>query len=100
MIRALVPEPKTQISLHARDVSNQKRRTVNAVPCDATVGELTEALVGKMGLPERDVEGRPLSYHVRLEREGRHLHASETVGDALKTEDDIVLQPNIMAGGR
>jgi len=34
----------------------------------------------------------------RLEREGRHLHASERIGDALQTEDHLTLHPNIDAG--
>jgi hypothetical protein len=44
------------------------------------------------------VSGRPLTYHARLEREGRHLHASERVGDAVQNGDKVVLQPNIDAG--
>jgi hypothetical protein len=46
------------------------------------------------------VEGRPLDYSARLDREGRHLNSSEIVGDALKEGDEIVLTPNIDAGGR
>jgi len=87
------------ISLQARDVSRQKLVSVDDVPTDATVGELVEGLLSsRMNLPRSDVEGRPLNYHARLEREGRHLHAAERVGDALQDEDEIVLQPNIQAG--
>ena len=53
-----------------------------------------------MNLPPNDVEGHPLNYHARLEREGRHLRASETVGEVLEEQDEIVLQPHIVAGGR
>lgn len=92
---------KKGIALHAWDVSRQKHVLVDDVPPDASVGELAQGLVrSRMNLPENDAEGRPLNYHVRLEREGRHLHASEIVGEALKDEDEIVLQPNIQAGGR
>jgi hypothetical protein len=35
-----------------------------------------------------------------LEREGRHLNGSETVGDALMEGDELTLTPNIDAGGR
>ena len=34
----------------------------------------------------------------RLDREGRHLHRTELVGDTLKENDEIVLHPQIMAG--
>jgi len=49
-------------------------------------------------LPRNDGAGRPLVYHARLDREGRHLHGSETVGEALKPGDKVVLTPNIEAG--
>jgi hypothetical protein len=89
---------KRFISLHVRDTSRQKSADVKA-PSDSTVGELVQGLVNsRMRLLGLDVEGRPLNYHARLEREGRHLHASETVGDVLKDEDEIVLQPHIVAG--
>ena len=71
----------------------------SVVPADATVGELARALIVRMNLPQTDVEGHPLSYHVRLEREGRHLHPAETVGDVLQENDQIILQPKIQAGG-
>ena len=88
------------ISLVASDASRQKRVHVDDVPVDASVGELVQGLVDDgMNLPRKDPEGRPMSYHVRLEREGRHLHASERVGDVLKDRDEIVLHPRITAGG-
>jgi hypothetical protein len=87
------------VSLRAWDVSRQKQARVDDVPSDATVGELVQGLISsRMSLPRIDVEGRPLNYHARLEREGRHLHASEIVGDVLQDQDEIVLQPNIQAG--
>ena len=46
-----------------------------------------------------DPEGRPLSYKVMLDREGRHLRPSETVGEALRTGDHVVLHPKVKAGG-
>ena len=52
-----------------------------------------------MGLVDMDVEGRPLTYHARLEREGRHLHGAEILSDVVQTGDKIVMQPVIMAGG-
>jgi hypothetical protein len=90
-------ERRRPISVLARDVSGQKHAAADAPP-DATVGELSRGLLTRMNLPRTDVEGRPLSYHVRLEREGRHLHASETVGEVLQENDQLVLQPKIQAG--
>jgi len=88
------------ISLKVRDVSRQRMVNASDVPREATVGELVHGLVSRMGLPKEDVEGRELTYHARLEREGRHLHASETVGDVLQEDDQLVLQPKIQAGAR
>lgn len=87
-----------RLSLKARDVSGQKAANVSDVPPDSSVGELVAGLVSEMNLPPTDVNGQPLNYHARLEREGRHLRASETVGEALEEEDEIVLQPHIVAG--
>ena len=85
--------------LDVSDVSGQKRMTVDAFEREATIGELVEQLLSEMDLTREDREGRAVTYHARLEREGRHLHASERVGDALQSGDRLVLQPNIDAGG-
>lgn len=87
------------LTLTVTDVSEQKVKHVKEISPRSTVGELIEGLLPALRLPANDVEGRPLTYHARLEREGRHLHASEIVGDALETGDRVVLQPNIDAGG-
>ena len=70
------------IGILVSDVSGQKRSQVGNVPTHATVGALIQGLLAEMNLPKNDVSGRPLTYHARLEREGRHL----------------VLQPNVDAG--
>ena len=86
------------LGLRVSDVSGQKTVRASAVPVSFTVGELVQKLIAKMGLARNDVEGRPLHYQARLEREGRHLNGAETVGDALREDDEIVLTPNIDAG--
>ena len=88
------------VALNVSDVTGQKMVKASAVPKRATVGELVQGLLAKMRLPRNDVSGRPLTYRARLEREGRHLHGHEQVGDALRDEDSLVLHPNIDAGGR
>jgi hypothetical protein len=85
--------------LEVSDVSGQKTATVTEVPPDASVGELVEQLLVELQLTRNDSSGRPLTYHARLDREGRHLLHSERVGDALQSGDRLVLQPNIDAGG-
>jgi len=86
------------LALEASDVSGQKTVSVSGLPADATVGELVQGLLAQMNLPQNDVGGNPMTYHARLEREGRHLHASERVGDVFQAGDRVVLQPNINAG--
>jgi hypothetical protein len=92
------PETVSQLSLEISDVSGQKVFTVANVPADGTVGELVHEMLGKMDLPRNDAGGAALAYQARLEREGRHLNASERIGDALERGDRLTLQPNIDAG--
>jgi hypothetical protein len=68
------------------------------VPRQSTIGELVNSLVEKLPLPQSNVEGRPLNYQARLEREQRHVHVSELVGEALQDNDEITLTPSIDAG--
>jgi hypothetical protein len=86
------------IGLLVRDVSQQKMLEVDDVPEESTVGELVQGLLDEMRLPRTDVDGRSLTYHALLEREARHVHASERVGEALQPGDALTLQPNIDAG--
>jgi hypothetical protein len=90
-----------KLDIQASDVTGQ---TVVNVAIDAgdremSVGELLDSLVPRMKLPRLGNGGRPLTYHARLEREGRHLHATETVGQALLPQDRLMIQPTIEAGG-
>jgi hypothetical protein len=86
--------------LEVSDVSGQKTATVSDVPGDASIGELVDQLIEELRLTRNDSSGRPLTYHARLDREGRHLLSSERAGEALRSHDRLVLQPNIDAGGR
>jgi hypothetical protein len=92
------PETASGLALSVSDVSGQKVFVVANAPEDGSIGELIQDMLGKMNLPRNDSGGQPLNYHARLEREGRHLHASERIGDALQAGDHLVLQPNIDAG--
>jgi len=86
------------LGLRASDITRQKAVRAPAVPANFTVRELVQGLIAKMGLARNDAEGRPLNYQARLDREGRHLNGAETVGDALREDDEITLAPNIDAG--
>lgn len=97
VMRSVLESPG-RINLRATDVSRQNMAEVRDVPSDSTVGELVSSLISQMNLPRNDPSGRTLTYHARSAREGRHLHASETVGGALRVNDHIVLLPNIDAG--
>jgi hypothetical protein len=81
------------------DVTGQKVLAVSNVPDDATVSDLIRGLIDRMRLPSNDAAGRPLSYHARLDREGRHLLGDERVKESVLPGDRVVLQPNVDAGG-
>lgn len=87
-----------KLKLTARDATGQRKFAVNDLPRDTTVQELVSRLVARMGLPAEDSTGTPQAFHAFLERDGRHLHSSEAVGDALRDEDEIVLHPDVQAG--
>ena len=86
------------LSFMASDISRQQKVSVRDVPRDTTVRELVQGLLARMGLVRADVRGKPLQYRALLESEGRHLHDSELVGDAISPDSEIVLQPRINAG--
>lgn len=86
-----------ELRLRASDVTGQ-RQINERIPLEATVGELVQTFVGRMGLNDKDKQGNPFVYRARLEREGRHLNASEIVGDVLREDDRLTLHPNVDAG--
>ena len=86
------------LRIQVHDASRQKQLMVEDIPNDATVGEIVQQLLDELGLPVRDADGEPVSYHALLEREQRHMHATERVGDALQPGDSLTLHPNIQAG--
>ena len=86
------------LEVQATDVTGQKRVRAKRVRMESTMRELVEDLLPRLQLPTQDSSGRPLTYHARLDREGRHVHASEVVGEALLPNDTLTLQPNVDAG--
>jgi hypothetical protein len=82
------------------DVTGQKVLSVSSFPIDTTIADLIPSLTSRMSLPSNDSAGRPVSYHARLDREGRHLQGTERVRESLQPGDRLVLQPNVDAGGR
>jgi hypothetical protein len=80
------------------NASRQKAIRVTNASEQAPIGEIVAHLRDELRLPSTDADGRPLTYHARLSREARHLLASERVGDALQSGDELILQPSIDAG--
>lgn len=87
-----------KLNLTARDITGQKEFAVRDLPIDTSVQELVQSLVMRMSLPERDSTGTQQAFHAYLDRDGRHLHASETVGEVLREADEIVIHPDVQAG--
>jgi len=87
------------IGFQVSDVSGQKKVNVSGVSPGTTVREFINGLLERMRLPRNDSSGRPLAYRARSERKGMYLQDNESVGGAVEEGDQIVLQPNIDAGG-
>lgn len=91
-------EREDTLTLEASDTTGQKRANFSDVPVSYTVGELVENVVQHLHLPTEDSQQQPISYQARLDREGRHLHKSERLGEALRTQDRISVHPTVSAG--
>jgi len=85
-------------NLSAADTTGQKFVRLQEVPLTFTIGEMTDDLLPRMRLNQVDHAGNPVRYQLHLEREARHLHSSELVGEALQEADHLVLHPRIVAG--
>lgn len=86
------------VDISATDHSGQKRFDVRSIPGATTIAELVRSLRTTLGLVEHDAKGNQIAYRARLDREGRHLHGAERVGDAVKPGDTIALSPKVNAG--
>lgn len=85
------------LSISASDVTGQ-RHARGRVPADSSVGDMITGLLPRLRLNALDRNGQPLHYEARLQREERHLHRSERVGDVLQEDDHLVLHPRVIAG--
>lgn len=83
-----------KITLHLQDATGQREFVAQGVPKGASWGETLKSIVANMDLPKNT----PAGWQGKLEREGRHLHSSEIVGESLLDGDRIVLQPETDAG--
>ncbi len=82
-----------------KDASGQKSVRIESVPGDAQINEVVARLLsGDLPQPARDGAGRPLSYAMRSEREGRFLGSGERAEDSLMANDELVMMPSIDAG--
>ena len=85
------------LTLHFQDMSGQRRFVARRVPLDATFGDVRDSVVGRMALPPSTPDGEN-RWTGLLRREGRHLHGTEVVGDALVEGDRIELASEVIAG--
>lgn len=83
-------------NIRVTDMTRQ-RELVCGVPVEATFGECLDSILAELHLPSNP-EGEATVWSGRLEREGRHIHSSEIVGDALQENDEVVIQRDIQAG--
>jgi len=87
------------IDLMVTDLSGQRHLRASDVSRNATVGQMMEDLLARLKIGRHDANGAPLEFRVRLDREARHLHGDERVGDALLPDDQVTLHPSADAGG-
>ena len=85
-------------NISAADTTGQKFVRLSELPTTFTIGEMTDGLLPRMRLHQVDHQGNPVRYQVHLDRESRHLHSSELVGEALQEDDHVVLHPRVVAG--
>ena len=85
------------ITINATDVTGQ-RRVALKTRRDATVGELIGEVGSRRRLFQEDAENRPITWHARDESRGVALRRSQIVGEALRDQDSVRLQPEISAG--
>jgi len=88
----------TGLDLVARDASGQREFKIRNFSRTAKISDLIKSLMSQMGLSSNDSAGRPLNYQAFTKKEGVHLRGFDTVGDALKSGDEISLLPDIQAG--
>lgn len=86
------------LNLVARDVTGQRTFKVNHFSAEMTVSDLIRDVVPRMGLVSPGAPRELAVFRAFLERESRHLHGGERVGDSLREADEITLQPDIQAG--
>jgi hypothetical protein len=88
-----------KMTVNFRDISGQRRFTARNVSPDATFREVRDRVVDEMGLHRNGGNGNGAdAWTGLLQREGRHIHPSERIGDALQDLDQVELAPEIHAG--
>jgi len=80
------------------DFTRQRRFHAKKVARNKTVGEVVKSLLPRLGLASRDSNGDPVTFRIRLDREGRSVFPSEKVGDAVTDGDALTLERYIQAG--
>jgi hypothetical protein len=87
------------LTVNATDVTGQRRVSLQTRR-DQTIDELTEQIRTSMRLHAEDSDGRQVAYDLRHEGRAIGLAPSQIVGEALRDEDTVRVQPKISAGSR
>lgn len=88
--------PKINVTII--DATGNKEQEA-ALPDDAPISRIMEALLPKMKMPLTGPDGDPLSYKFHHKASGKQLKDSQTLSDAgVKDGDVLRLHPEITAG--
>ena len=87
------------IDFELADVTQQRRFQAKNIRRDMSVGEVVRSMLPRLGLAARDGAGKPVTYRVRRDRDGRNLFSSERIGDALSPGEAVTVTRYVQAGG-
>jgi len=88
---------KPTVSIKVTDTTGQLERHAS-VPREAQVAELIDALLPQLNLPANDIDGRPVTYHLRNDRTGQQLVGTQTVSEVIEENDTVRVMPEITPG--
>jgi hypothetical protein len=86
------------LDFEVADVTQQRRFHATDVRGDMSVGEVVRSLLPRLGMAARDRAGKPSTYRLRRDRDGRNLFPSERIGDAVRPGDNLTLTHYVQAG--
>jgi hypothetical protein len=94
-MQALTTNP---LEIFVSDVARQRSFRIKKLPKHITIAKFISESVSRMHLNKTKEGDGEHGFQAYLKREGRHLNPTEITGDALRPQDEIILQPDIQAG--